>query len=88
MLGNRTEENKMNKDEVRRIIEATLTSGSKMPGLFDLPKILGVKSKLESCASVGEVVCVLEEHRSLISKSFGLSDSLFDSGVVKLKGMA
>ncbi|MBA4381843.1 MAG: hypothetical protein C0406_04685 [Sideroxydans sp.] len=78
-------EHMQNKDEVRRVIEETLTSGSKMPGLFDLPKILGVKSKLESCASVGEVVCVLEEHRSLISKSFGLSDSLFDSGVDKVK---
>lgn len=77
-----------NKDEVRRIIEATLSSGNKMPGLFDLPKVLGVKSKLESCASVSEVVCVLEEHRSLISKSFGISDSLFDSGVDKVKRLA
>lgn len=75
----------MNKTEVRSIIEATLTSGSKSPGLFDLPKILGVKNKLESCASINEVVCVLEEHRSLISKSFGLNDELFNGGVEKLK---
>lgn len=77
-----------NKDEVRRIIEATLSSGNKMPGLFDLPKILGVKNKLESCGSISEVVCLLEEHRSLISKSFGISDSSFNSGVDKVKRLA
>lgn len=78
----------MNKEEVRHIIEATLKSGNKTPGLFDLPKILGVKSKLESCASIGEVIGVLEENRSMISKSFGISDSSFDSGVEKIKEMA
>ncbi len=78
----------MNKDEVRSIIEATLTGGNKTPGLFDLPKILGVKSKLESCASIGEVIGVLENNRSLISKSFGLSDALFNEGVGKLKVLA
>ena len=75
----------MNKAEVRSIIESTLTSGDKAPGLFDLPKILKVKFKLESCDSITEVVAILEDHRSLISKSFGLSDSVFDASVKKLK---
>ena len=78
----------MNKDKVRSIIETTLTSGRKSPGLFDLPKILGVKSKLESCGTIGEVVCVLEDHRSLISKSFGLSDKMFEDGVASLKALS
>ena len=77
----------MNKTEVRNIIESTLTSGSKTPGLFDLPKILGVKSKMESCASVDEVIGVLEDNRSLITKSFGISNELFNSGVEKLKAL-
>ncbi len=77
----------MLKTEVRKIIESTLTSGSKTPGLFDLPKILGIKSKMESCASVDEVICVLEDNRGLITKSFGISDELFDSGVKKLKAL-
>ena len=75
----------MNKTEVRNIIESTLASGSKTPGLFDLPRILGVKSRLESCGSVGEVIGILEDNRSVISKSFGISDELFNSGVEKLK---
>ncbi len=75
----------MNKVAVRSIIETTLKSGDKTPGLFDLPKVLGVKSKLESCASIGEVLGVLEGNRSLISKAFGVNESLFDECVRKIK---
>lgn len=55
----------MNHTEVHNIIETMLKSGDKTPGLFDLPKILGVKSKLESCTSIDEVVVMLEGNRSL-----------------------
>ncbi len=77
----------MLKTEARKIIEAILTSGSKTPGLFDLPKILGIKSKMESCTSVKEVIGILEENRSLITKAFGISEELFNSGVEKLKAL-
>lgn len=77
----------MNHTEVRNIIEATLKSGSKTPGLFDLPKILSVKSKLESCTSISDVVVTLEDNRSLISKSFGLSDVAFNESVSKLNAL-
>jgi len=77
----------MKKAEVHSIIEATLKSGNKFPGLFDLPKIIGVKSKLESCTSISEVVGILEDNRSLISKSFGLSDSKINESVAKLKAL-
>ena len=80
-------EGHMNPIEVRCIIESTLKGGSKMPGLFDLPKIMGIKSKLESCSSINEVVCVLEEYRSLISKSFGLNDAVLDESVAKIKSL-
>ena len=74
----------MNETEVRSIIVDTLKSGSKTPGLFDLPKMLGVKSKIESCASIDEVVELLESNREQISKSFGISDVAFNDGVKKL----
>ncbi|MGZ8258124.1 MAG: hypothetical protein ACXWTR_03000 [Methylotenera sp.] len=77
----------MNHTEVRNIIETTLKSGSKTPGLFDLPKILGIKSKLESCTSIGDVVAMLEDNRSLISKSFGISDVAFNDSVKKLNAL-
>lgn len=78
----------MNKTEVRSIIETTLASGNRTPGLFDLPKVFGVKSKLDSCSSVGEVVRVLEDNRALISKSFGLSEAAFNGGLEKIKRLA
>lgn len=77
----------MNETEVRNIIEATLKSGSKTPGLFDLPKILGVKSKLENCNTISEVLAVLESNRSFIAKSFGLQDTVLDESVAKLKAL-
>lgn len=77
----------MLKTEVRNIIESTLTSGSKTPGLFDLPKILGIKSKMESCTSVDEVIGILEDNRGLITKSFGISNESFNSSVEKLKAL-
>jgi hypothetical protein len=77
----------MDKIEVRSIIETTLTSGTKTPGLFDLPKILGIKSKLESCTSISEVILILERNRTLLSKSFGLEDSVFDDVLKKLKAL-
>lgn len=77
----------MNKNEIRNIIEATLKSGDKTPGLFDLPKVLSVKSKLESCDSITLVVALLGENRSLISKSFGISEVVFDDGLNKLNAL-
>ena len=35
----------MDKTEVRRIIEATLSGGNKFLRLFDLPKNMGIKTK-------------------------------------------
>lgn len=75
----------MNKDRVRNIIEATLKSGNKTPGIFDLPRILGVKNKLESCATISDVIAVLEDNRSHISRTFGLSDAQFNQGLEKLR---
>ncbi len=77
----------MDKIEIRSIIETTLTSGKKTPGLFDLPKILGIKSKLESCSSISEVILILESNRALLSKSFGLEDSVFEDALKKLKAL-
>lgn len=77
----------MDKAGIRSIIESTLSSGNKTPRLFDLPKIMGIKTELESCDSISGVVGILEDNRSLISKSFGLSDSIFDKGVVKLNAL-
>lgn len=75
----------MDKTKARSIIESTLSSGNKLPELFDLPKIMAIKAKLESCDSINAVIGILEDNRSLISKAFGLSDSVFYEGVVRLK---
>ena len=77
----------MDKEAIKKIIESTLTSGNKMPGLFDLPKIMALKSKLQSSGSIEEVLTVIEQHRDLISKAFGLGDDAVNLAVEKLKAL-
>jgi len=77
----------MNKDEVLNIIEATLKGGDKTPGLFDLPKIMGIKSEIESYTSINDVIGVIEKNRNLISKAFGLSDEVIEETMEKLKAL-
>ena len=77
----------MNKSEVLNIIEATLKGGSKTPGLFDLPKMMDIKSEFQSCASINDVLGIIEKHRSTISKAFGLSDEAIAATVEKLKAL-
>jgi len=59
-----------------------------MPGLFELPKILTIKSKLESSTSVAEVLQAIEESRDTLAKSFGISDATFNQGIAQLKSLA
>lgn len=77
----------MRKDKIKAIIETTLTSGSKMPSLLDLPKVMSVKSKLEGCQSIPEVLSVLEDHRSLITKSFGIHDQVLNESMTKIRAL-
>lgn len=77
----------MNRDEVIRIIETTLKGGDRSPGLFDLPKILRIRSELQSCNSISDVLRIVQEHRNLISKAFGLSDKVINDTLDKLKAL-
>ena len=77
----------MNKEEIINIIESTLTSGSKTPGIFDLPKILAIKAELQACHSADDFLGIIDEHRDLISKAFGLSEDAIDSAVQKIKAL-
>ncbi|MCB6184767.1 hypothetical protein LIN78_14555 [Leeia sp. TBRC 13508] len=78
----------MNKNEVRSIIESVLASGSKTPGIFDLPKMLSLKTQLEACSSISDVINLLEEHRGNVLKIFGLEETLFQDAIEKLKNLA
>ncbi len=75
----------MKKDKVKSIIETTLKSGSKTPGIFELPKILGLKSKLEACAAIPEVVAILEDGRGLVTKSFGVTEAAYNEAIEQIK---
>ena len=78
----------MNKDAIRNIIESTLKSGAKTPALFDIPKVLKVRSKLESSESIDEIISILEESRPLICKAFGVDDQAYTESVNKIKAQA
>lgn len=75
----------MNKDVVSKIIEEALRGGARSPGLFDLPKVIGLKHQLQSCTSIDGVLAIIDAHRSLISKAFGLSEAAIEETMRKLK---
>lgn len=77
----------MNKAEALNIIEATLKGGDKTPGVLDLPKIMGIKLRIQSCSSIDDVLVIIEGHRILISKAFGLSNDVIDKAIEKLKAV-
>jgi hypothetical protein len=75
----------MHKTAITNIIEAVLKSGDKTPGLFDLPKIMGIKAKIEACSSVSDVLEIISEHRAFIIKAFGLREEAMNQAMEKLK---
>jgi hypothetical protein len=77
----------MNKEEIINIVETALKSGNKIPGIFDLPKIMSIKSEIQSCNSLNGVLAIIEEHRDMISKAFGLSEDAIEQAVQKIKAL-
>lgn len=77
----------MSREEIINIIETVLKSGDKSPGLFDLPKAISLKSRLESCASVSDVLAIIDEHRSFISKAFGVSEAAIHAAMEQLRAL-
>jgi endonuclease III-like uncharacterized protein len=77
----------MKKEEITKIIESTLTSGNKTPGLFDLPKMFALKTQLQSCQSIDEVLTIIAQHRDLLSNAFGLGKEAIDSALERIKAL-
>lgn len=77
----------MNKEEIINIIESTLKDGDKTPGLFDLPKIMGIRAELQACSSVDDVLNIIDNHKDLICKAFGLSEEMISGAVQKIKAL-
>lgn len=77
----------MSKEAIIGIIENALKSGDRTPGIFDLPKIMSIKSEIQSCTSVNDVLGLIEEHRDLISRVFGLTEDAIEETVHKIKAL-
>ncbi|OIR15825.1 hypothetical protein GALL_33260 [mine drainage metagenome] len=77
----------MNKEEITSIIENALKSGDKTPGIFDLAKIMAIKAEIQSCTTVNSVLGLIDEHRDLISKAFGLSEDVIEETVQKIRAI-
>ncbi len=77
----------MDKEAITSIIENALRSGDKTPGIFDLAKIMAIKAEIQSCTTVNAVLGLIEEHRDLISKAFGLSEDAIEETVQKIRAI-
>lgn len=74
-----------NKAKARAIVEQVIKNGTKMPGMLEIPKALGIKRELEACNDVDSLITKLQSKESVIKKMFGISDNKFDEGIDKLK---
>ena len=77
----------MDKKAILNIIETTLKSGDMIPGLFDLPKIMALKTEIQARSMIYDVLAIVEEHRPLISKAFGLSQDDIEQTIQKIKAL-
>lgn len=71
----------VDKAGVHCIIESAIRFGGKLPSVTNQKQIEQVQSELALCASIDEVVDILEANRNLICNSFGVEDSAFDECV-------
>ena len=77
----------MDTKEIASIIETSLQSGTKIPGIFDLPKIMSVKSEIQACTSIKDVLAIVEVHRPFIAKAFGLSEDNIEQTIQKIQAL-
>ena len=77
----------LDKVGVHFIIDSAIRVGGKFPGTLSLKQIRALQTELESCESTCEVVSLLEIHRSLICKSFGVGSAEFDACLADIKSL-
>jgi hypothetical protein len=69
---------------IRSIIEAMLKQGSIKPDLIADPQLFDIHSALVSCANIAEIIVTLDEYRSVLKLSYGLSDDVFNDCVKQI----
>lgn len=75
----------MNKDAVKQILERTLRAGGMMPSIFQMPKAMMLKSELEACTEVKQVVHILQGETAFLSKAFGVSKEEVQLAIVEIQ---
>jgi hypothetical protein len=48
---------------------------------------MNIKSEIQACSTINDVLAIVEEHRPLISKAFGLSEDKIEQTVQKIKAL-
>ena len=76
----------MNKDLITTEIQSSLkTHGTKPPGLFDLPGMYKLKTKLENATSLDEVLVLIDDNTPFIKKAFGVTEGDIDMLAARLR---
>jgi hypothetical protein len=74
----------MQKENIKSILEHAFKQSNKTPSLWHLPKILQIKTQLEQCSTVPEVLSLLEKNKEFIKDSLGLSEQIFSTAVTSI----
>ncbi|KXW55339.1 hypothetical protein LHV13_04790 [Ferrovum sp. PN-J185] len=74
----------MQKEQIKLILEKAFQQSNKTPSLWHLPKILQIKTQLEHCSTVPEVLSLLENNREFIKDSLGLTEPIFSAAITSI----
>lgn len=77
----------MSEEKIRGRIQAALATG-KLPGVFDIPKVVALKSNLEKCDKSGDVAAMLDQNRVAIIKIFNISETELSACIRDIRAVA
>jgi hypothetical protein len=74
----------MDKDKIRSIVENSLKQGGGYPTPLSLPKALRIKSRIEKCKDIGEIIDVLKFNEVFLKRVFKLDQNVFQNCISEL----
>ena len=75
----------MDINAITTLLTNTANSGSKKPCIFDRLRLQDIKSKLEACKTIQQVMLLLVSNKPFLMKTYGLTTQQCDRILVNLK---
>lgn len=75
----------MNTQAIINILTTAAAEGTRKPCVFDRIRLLGVKSDLENCKNIQEILLILTRNKPFLLTAFGVNIKQFDNVIRLIK---